>query len=144
MSFFDIVRTTEEKDNLIEILDKHKIIYFYGGVATGKSYITDKFQKMYPDKIILTFNLNGLHPSLADVKEIEKIYNKKLFGKRVYEDAMIFIHSNHFNSEIHVIFPHAFTIEFVSNEKELAFVSNEKELAFVSNEKELAFVSASD
>ena len=48
MPDFMNVNTRIEKENLLNIMNKYKYIYFYGNGANGKSFIANRFKELYP------------------------------------------------------------------------------------------------
>jgi hypothetical protein len=50
-----IVETREEKNKLVEIINDFEVVYFYGDVETGKTFIQRKFDMIYPNVITIMY-----------------------------------------------------------------------------------------
>jgi hypothetical protein len=111
-----IVETREEKENLVDILNEFKVVYFHGGLGTGKSFIQRKFENKFPDCKTISCELPVLN-QIDEIQRIKDMFKQFLFGKRmVDENIKIFFQGNEYCDDVVKNYQDCLLVEFKNSE----------------------------
>jgi hypothetical protein len=126
-----IVKTQEEKEKLITILNDYKVIYFYGNSPTEKMLIKKQFIKMYPD-IDAFISFPSSVSDIYDIKNdcrhyiINNIYPGMRHTSPEHVDfcdgiveiypLVVFIMTNTYYDSVAKVYPDCLMVEFKNSE----------------------------